>query len=61
MVGWHPWLGERAESSTHRKGLNLRMETSSSGEVGTQRMWEADILVEACGNVLLIASILLVK
>ena len=37
------------------------METSSMVEVGTQRMWAADVLVEACGNVLLIASILLVK
>lgn len=50
-------FGEAREmGSSRRKGLTLRMEISSLEEVGMQRMW-IDILVEACGNFLLIASI----
>lgn len=47
-------------SSRHGEGLTLRMEISSLEEVGMQRMW-VDILVEVCGNFLLIASIFSVK
>ena len=47
----------RMGCSIHREGLTLRkMEISSMEEVGMQRMW-VDILVVACGNFLLIASI----
>lgn len=38
-----------------RQGLTLRMEMSSTEELGVQRKW-VDILVEARGNFLLIAS-----
>lgn len=38
-----------------RQGLTLGMEMSSTEELGVQRKW-VDILVEARGNFLLIAS-----
>lgn len=49
-------FGEAREGDLVDKRLTLRMEISSLEEVGMQRMW-IDILVEACGNFLLIASI----
>lgn len=58
MVYQYPWLDKKdGMYSIHREGLTLRkMEISSMEEVGMQRMW-VDILVVACGNFLLIASI----
>lgn len=53
MVYQYPWLDKGC--SIHREVLTLR-EISSMEEVGMQRMW-VGILVVACGNFLLIASI----